>query len=232
MKRVFKFLVAMIIMISTLCSSFVVLSINTPSIVVKTFSVNETGFVEVYGYIDNIDDEQSHESTLLLIKGTENDLNNLSTDKIAYINQETCGNNYSFLFKFQLADKFLTEENLTSDFTLAVGSDVTTQPYRETINVSKFTFSLKHISNNNVIYGADAYSLSSDGMTAKNVADSIVYGGNKIYYKIGNVWYDLMNPKATDSSYLVNENAVDDETMENLPLRYYYKGQYKFNFIK
>ena len=208
----------------------------TQEIVVKTFSISETGSVEVYGYIKNVPTTESHQITILLIKGSESDLSKITSsnanDVIAYIDQKEAGNNCSFLFKFQLNEKFLTTENLTSDFTLTINSDTQAEAYHETINISNLEFSLRTISNNDVIYGLDAYSLLSSGLTAKNVADSIVYGGNQIYYKLGNVWYNLLDEKATDSSYLVAKNAVSDTIMENLILRYYYKGQYKLNFVK
>ena len=208
----------------------------TQEIVVKTFTIDETGSVEIYGYIKNVPTTESHQITMLLLKGNKSDFNNITSSNasniIAYIDQQEAGNNCSFLFKFQLNKKFLTSENLASNFTLGIGSDTGAETYYETINVSSLKFSLKNISNNSVIYGLDAYSLLSSGLTAKNVTDSIVHGKNQIYYKLGNVWYNLLDEKATDSSYLVAKNAVNDTIMENLTLRYYYKGQYKLNFVK
>ena len=82
----------------------------TQEIVVKTFSISETGSVEVYGYIKNVPMIERHQITVLLIKGSESDLSNLTpsnaNDMIAYSDQNEAGNNCSFLFKFQLNEKF------------------------------------------------------------------------------------------------------------------------------
>ncbi len=232
-KKIITSLITTASLLLGLCT-FNISAANNKEIVVKTFSVNESGMVEVYGYIENCSLDEAQWATLLLIKGTRDDLNTLDDGDIVYIDQIELGNNCSFLFKFPLTTKFSTDESLNADFTLCVGSDVSVNTYFETINISNREFSLRHIANNDVIYGLDVYSLSagSSYLTGENVANSIIYGGNQIYYKLGNLYYDLLDKKATSSSYLVEANAIDDAIIENLNLRYYYKGQFELNFIK
>lgn len=216
--------------------TFPVSAASTARIVIQTCTISETGAVEVYGYIANTTND-SHEVTFLLLEGDKwsTAINNITKVKdgftnIAYIDQKTTGNNQSFLFKCQVNEKFLGK-----NLVLGMNSNADTDMFNATLtsDIKKVNnFSLMSIANNDVIYGLDAYTLTSKNLTARNVADSIVYGGNKIYYKIGNNWYDLLDEKATDNSYLVEKNKVDFSAMEKLNLRYYYVGEEKLIFKK
>ena len=80
-----------------------------------------------------------------------------------------------------------------------------------------------NISNGSVIYGADAYTPDSVYLAGTYVADSIVNGGNRIYYKFGDKYYDLLDENATSNAYLVAENAMPSAEVNKIKLRYYYQ---------
>lgn len=216
--------------------TFPISAANTARIVIQTCTISETGAVEVYGYIANTTND-SHEVTFLLLEGNDwsTAVNNMTKVKdgftnIAYIDQKTTGNNQSFLFKCQINKRFLGKKLI-----LGMNSNADTALFNTTLtsNIKDVdNFSLMSIANNDVIYGLDAYALTSKNLTARNVADSIVFGGNKIYYKIGNNWYNLLDEKAIDNSYLVEKNKVDFSAMEKLNLRYYYIGEERLIFKK
>lgn len=237
MKNFKKIVSCTLITILMLVSVFTFpVSAATARIVIQTCTISETGAVEVYGYITNTTND-SHEVTFLLLEGDNwntaitkiSEVKN-GTTNIAYIDQKTTSNNQSFLFKFQVNERFLGKKlvlGMNSNADAAMFNTTLTSDIKNVDN-----FSLMSIANNDVIYGLDAYTLTSKNLTARNVADSIVYGGNKIYYKIGNNWYDLLDEKATDNSYLVEKNKVDFSAMEKLNLRYYYVGEEKLIFKK
>lgn len=231
-KRITSIILAIMLIFTSF--SIVVSADPTPTAVIKviTCDIDETGHGEVYGYVENNTSNNSLNNQITFLLSTIENLSNIGSgvdtnNIIAYINQETLGNNDSFLFEFQIADKFFNKQ-----LYLKMGH-VEAETYNETIAIPEdgAPFRLHNISNGSVIYGLDAYTLDSTNLTATTVADSIIYGGNKIYYKIGNRWYDLLNENATDNSYLVEQNAENIETMEQLNLRYYYKFNYRFDFI-
>lgn len=230
MRRLGKISTSILLSLMLILSSFsVTVSAATAEIVVQTFTISETGSVEVYGYIDGAPIiSGGYQVTFLLVEGSDwNALNsNNAGEIIAYIDQQGTSNNNSFLFKCQIADKFLGKT-----LTLGMNSNADTELFKETIDANESEFSLKTIANNDVIYGADAYQLTSPQLTARNVADSLVYGGNKIYYKLGNEWYDLLDEDAVDNSYLVPNNKVNYSDMQDMSLRYYYKGDDRLTFV-
>ena len=226
MKKLNSILLGVLFTFSILFNSVITIEAANPQTYIKTFTISETGKCEVYGYIKNT--TQGDQITILLTLGTEADVKSLTSEnansKIAYINQITAGNNHSFLFKFNVRDEFIGKT-----LTVGIGNDSNAPVVRQTYTPPKSgdKFTLNTIANNDVIYGRDVYALDSSWLTARNVADSIVYGGNKIYYKIGNNWYDLLDKNATDSSFLVEENAMSESTINakfsgSTPLRYYY----------
>ena len=127
---------------------------------------------------------------------TSEDFN--TTDKIFGIDQVTVGNNGTFLIKFRI-------------------------PYRFANQKAYLPPNVHNISNGSVIYGADAYTPDSVYLAGKYVADSIVNGGNRIYYKFGDKYYDLLDENATSNAYLVAENAMESAEVNKIKLRYYYQ---------
>ncbi len=189
-----------------------------PSITVTTLSVDMSGAGKIIGYIQGAPKET--EVTLLITCGSD----------IVHIDQITAGNNGSFLFKLKVNAKY-SEKKINVN----IGSNAGATPYSVTYTLPYMPPGFEHIDNNSVIYGHDAYTANSiylaDSLT---VTDSIIYGGNIIYFKIGDKWYDLMNPKATSSAFFVAENATPNATVKakTAPLRYYYYGGKIVDFAK
>lgn len=230
MNRFKKVLTSLILSVTLLISTFVFpVYAKTGDIVLETLVVTETGYVEVYGYVDGYTTQENLQVSFLLIEGTDWNVLNTSnaSNVIAYIDQQGTSNNGTFLFKCQLNDRHIGK-TLTLGMNHQNGDSTTL--LKETINPKDDGILLRNIANNDVIYGLDAYQLTSPQLTARNVADSLTHGGNKIYYKLGNNWYDLLDERATDNSFLVSSNKTAYSTMEKLDLRYYYKGNEKLEF--
>ena len=229
MKRFKKILTSLFLSVALLLSTSVFpVQAAANEIILETLIVTETGYVEVYGYIEGVN-KADVQVSFLLIEGTNwNALNSSNASNvIAYIDQQGTSNNGSFLFKCQLNERHLGK-TLTLGMNHSVGNNATL--LKETINPEADGVLLRNIANNDVIYGLDAYQLTSPQLTARNVADSLTYGGNKIYYKLGNNWYDLLDERATDNSFLVSSNKTAFTTMQTLDLRYYYKGNERLDF--
>lgn len=230
MNRFKKVLTSLILSVVLLISTSVFpVYAKTGDIVLETLVVTETGYVEVYGYVDGYTTQKDLQVTFLLIEGTDWNVLNTSnaSNVIAYIDQQGTSNNGTFLFKCQLNDRHIGK---TLTLGMNHGNGDNTTLLKETINPKDDGILLRNIANNDVIYGLDAYQLTSSQLTARNVAESLTHGGNKIYYKLGNNWYDLLDERATDNSFLVSSNKTAYSTMEKLDLRYYYRGNEKLEF--
>ncbi len=181
-----------------------------PTTTVTSMTVDMTGSTKLIGYISEA--VVNNQVTLLVTYGEE----------IVYIDQVSTGNNGTFLFKFTIDAKY-SEKTITYN----IGSDTGAKVYTANYKLPYMPPGFEHIENNSVIYGHDAYTANSiylsDSIT---VTDSIIHGGNIIFFKIGDKWYDLMNPKATSSAFFVEENATADSKVktQTAPLRYYYYG--------
>lgn len=227
-----RILTSLLLSICLLFSSMIIVSSSgTPEIIVENYTIEADGTFEIYGYIKNAANESvnGHQITFLLTtceisKLTEADAN----AQIAYVDRRGTSNNAEFYLTGKIRNEFLNK-----DIYLSMNSDANTQLYTQLKEINPDDFSLNNIEKNSVIYGLDVYKLTSNYLTAKYVADSFANGGNKIYYKLGKHWYDLLNEDATDSSYLVPENAVDYySVMLKLPLRYYYCDNEILDFKK
>ncbi len=230
MNRFKKVLTSLLLSITLLLSTSVFpVYATTGEIILETLVVTETGYVEVYGYVDGYTTQSNLQVSFLLIEGTNWDALNSSnaSNIIAYIDQQGTSNNGTFLFKCQLNDRHIGK-TLTLGMNHSSGGSSTL--LKETINPKDDGILLRNIANNDVIYGLDAYQLTSPQLTARNVADSLTYGGNKIYYKLGNNWYNLLDERATDNSFLVSSNKTAFTTMQTLDLRYYYRGNERLDF--
>ncbi len=205
----YKFLGILLAFILVFASS-VPIAYAEPTIAVTSMSVDMSGSTKLIGYISEA--VAKNQVTLLVTYGEE----------IVYIDQVETGNNGTFLFKFTIDAKY-SEKTITYN----IGSDTGAKAYKANYKLPYMPPGFEHIENNSVIYGHDAYTANSiylsDSMT---VTDSIIHGGNIIFFKIGDKWYDLMNPKATSSAFFVDENATADSKVKTktAPLRYYYYG--------
>ena len=185
-------------------------------IVIDTFTVDDGGNVRVIGHITNPSKSGAQIAYLITVKG--------NPDEIVYINQMETGNNGTFYISHPI-DASFSEKTVIVRF----GSDTkATQSFEYTL--SSIPPGIEQVVNNSVLYGKDVYTLDSFYLNADYVSDSIASGGNVIYYKIGDLWYNLLDEKATSSAFLVPENAVTYEEIKAKPLRYYYMQGKKIDF--
>lgn len=147
----------------------------------------------------------------------------LNADYIAYIDQVGTGNNGTFIVQGQVAEKW---KNQTLRF---AGASSYGGYYTQTMSVPEMSYGIEIIANNSVIYGRDAYLVTGAFYNADNIATSIKEGGNRIYYKLGDKWYDLLDPDALDNSFLVSKNAISDSKVEECKPRYYYNKTEQIN---
>lgn len=203
-----KYKILSIILAFALIFCFSVPDVHAASaIVVTSINVDVAGSAKITGYIPGA--PAKSQVTFLMQHGNE----------IVYINQIECGNNGAFLFEFHVDAKY-SEKTVT----YGIGSDTGATSYRTEYKMPFMPPGFKHIENNSVIYGKDAYTTDSIYFCTEYITDSILYGGNSIYFKLGNRWYNLLNSKATSSDFLVSANASADDTVKaaTAPLRYYY----------
>ena len=193
-------------------------------IVIDSVGIYSGGMFELIGHVTNVPlDTQlafiiGRES---IFDGDELTEDDMSLQNLAYIDQVGTGNNGTFLISFKINSIF---EHTTLAY--RIGSAFTSV-YEGKINVGKLPPpGIEVIKNNSVIYGRDAYLITGEFYTPDNIAESISFGGNNIYFKIGGLWYNLLDEKATDNSFLVKENAVSTSEVESiLPRQYYYTDE-------
>ncbi len=202
---------------------------STPEIVIDSLSVDNTGHAEVIGHIDGgVPNESSVTCLVMVSEWSFEDLDkseSLADEGLIYIDQQRVGNNSAFLIQFHVRAIY-SEKDIVFRFGSSAGAerkDVTyTLPYLPP--------DIKSVTNNSVIYGQDVYNLNSVYLTGEYVTDSIVTGGNYIYFKVGDCWYNLLDSRATDNTFLISANAEDMSDMEKLKLRYYYTTARKLVF--
>ena len=224
--RLHKIIAAVLVGITLLVSSTITTSYAaTNTMVLDNVSISDTGIVKVIGHVTGLST-----GSIALVTLLASEVSSVtSADQIAYIDQQNNGNNGTFAFQFRLDQKW---SNKT--LTVKLGSNVGAKA-QTTLVVKSIPPRLANIVNNSVIYGADAYYLTNNDflkadVAADNVADSIVYGGNLIYFKIGDYWYNLMDERCTSSAFLIKENALSYTFMQSVNLRYYYYGNQKLTF--
>lgn len=159
--------------------------------------------------------ESSVEVAIVLLKGKDPEID---VNRLFWIDQVTSGNNGVFINDFKIPYDLGTD-----DFLVAVGASNMETAYK---CLGKITVGLppdlNAVNNNSVIVGRDAIDVTSQWYTANIVSSSIVFGGNRFYYKLGDLWYDLFDPKIDDNSKLIPENALDLKDVESIIPRYYY----------
>lgn len=209
MRKIVSLLIVIVIL---LCCAPVY---SDASLIIDSLVVDESGAVEVIGHATEWN--ENTQITCLAMTADASSSETITGDKILYIDQITVGNNGVFLIEFIVNERFSKESAV-----LRIGSDTGAEPASVNFNVPKLPPTIEAVANNSVKYGCDVYRLDSSNLTSENVIDSIVTGGNTIYYKLGDKWYDLLNEKATTSAYLVPDNAMSDTAVKELPVRYYY----------
>lgn len=222
MTRIRRFSAATVIFI-LLLSIFNVRAASAESyeIVIDSISAKKSGFCEIIGHIEGAPlDTQvacvvARES---VYNGNEINKDEFTIENVAWIDQVGTGNNGTFLIQFSINALF-------SNTTLAVrlGSGIT-DVCSGTIDIPDLTNSIGIVDNNSVLYGRDIFYVPGKYYTPDNIAESLGYGGNNVYFKIGDMWYNLMDERAVDNSFLTEENAVSEEEVEVLFPRYYYSA--------
>ena len=181
-------------------------SANNPEIVLGSIYSDQTGYMRVVGHITAYE-AKSQVTFLALAPG----------DEIAYINQIQIGNNGTFLFECSFPSKY-SEDTIT----IRIGSNTGANVFSTTHTLSTIPPGIENVENNSVLYGCDVYTLDSIYLASDYVYNSIFSGGNRIYYKIGDLWYNLMDSRATSAAFLVPENAVPFSEVQAIKLGTYY----------
>lgn len=186
---------------------------------ITSISTDCTGHTEIIGYVSG---EDAGSITCLVYEDKYN--KEIRDDNIVYIDQVRTGNNNVFMISFNLSFDY-TGKELNYKFGNSFGA--ATKEY--TYKVPRFEFTgLDDIPNNSAIYGRDAYSLKSTFLKGEYVLDSIGTGGNVIYYKVGDNWYNLLDKDARSNEFLKPENAASKEEIDNIDLRYFYAGATRY----
>ena len=187
-------------------------------IILTTLEVDETGLTTAIGYIPTAED--GTQVTCLAM-----DTETFSTaEHIMWVDQMTVGNNGTFMTRFYVPSKFSN-----SKMYIRFGSNTEAETITETLKIGELPTGIGNIVNGSVIYGNDAYMADSVYFNAQYVSDSIAAGGNKIYFKVGNRIYDLMDSAATSNAYLVADNAMTADEVSEIKLRYYYTTAKRVN---
>ena len=183
------------------------------------YSVGNGNFA-ITGYIENA--EENSEATIVISDNAE-----IIDGNIIYIWQVSAGANGAFIFKGEYDAVYGGKTAYIN-----IGATGCERRTRKRIELPfAFNGSIETVANNSAVYGADVYRIENNAdLNAANVRDSILTGGNCLYYKIGGNFYDLLDEDARDSGYFVPENAMDIEIMKNRKYRYYYNGRHRLNF--
>ena len=181
-------------------------------LVVTDFTMDDTGYGEIIGYLPSA----GYELTLLICKNVP--VEKITETDILYIDQMTSGQNGAFLFEFYINSKWAG-----TDYLLIMGSNYPGfETYQRTGTIGIMPALVNRVKNNALRVGNDVYDIDSSLYTSKNIANSIKTGGNCIYYKIGGAWYDLLDPDATSSAFLITDNALPSSETDRWILSNYY----------
>lgn len=180
---------------------------------IQRFYVDSTGTVELIGYFDNT----NNTSTSMLLT-TDADLNTMNNDNIMdiimYIDQPYLGNNGTFYMHFPLNEKFSE-----SSYVLRMnGGTLLTQ----TGTLREIPSGINNVSNNALRVGNDIYDVGCMQYTPENISKSIERGGNKVYYKIGDNWFNVLDENAVSTSYFTKDNAIPEAEWDTWEIDTYY----------
>ena len=198
MNKAIKKSFCLLLIIGIIFSMFTFVSASTVSYNVNLY---EGGRIDITG---NLSSGAGQQITMLV---TTNGVP-VSSTTIKYIDQQATTTNGSFLFRFTLPS---TLRGTTLDFTIGA-ADLTT-PLKKTLTIPDFPININSVENNSVRVGIDVYQMESSYYISDNVVNSLIQGGNTIYYKIGDRWYNLLDSNATSAAFLIPVNAVNTETV-------------------
>ena len=178
---------------------------------VVNFAINDSGYFELSGYTDNPDNLWV---TILLTDIEVHSASELNSH-VMYINQIDLGNNDAFYISASLAPKWSGSDYVLK---LCVGGDTRTY----TGNLGEFTNELLSVPDNCMRIGNDIYSLTAPQYTPNNIVASLSAGGNKVFYKIGGYWFNVLEEAATGYDYFTVFNAVPDNVWHYWNIEHYY----------
>lgn len=208
MKRNFK----RRIMAAVLCVLLILVSIPAraeDAAVITHFDISPSGVAEICGYVS----EKGEQVAILMTTG---DGTVVTPETVIYIDQIEAGRNGAFILEFIVPEKWAGGE-----YTIGVGGqNVSATRQRGTLGA--LPAMICRVDDNSIRVGVDIYDFGAGAFTPENVAASLAYGGNTVFYKIGGMWFDLMHEEATSSAYLVEENAIPEEEYTAWEIRVYY----------
>lgn len=147
-----------------------------------------------------------------------------SGSDIAYIDQFETGKNGSFLMTFKLLTDRIAHGKKIYIVMNSAGCSIS--DFME-VPIYPVTGDKSEIPTNSLKVGLDVYEMASELLTEDNLVDSIRLGGNEIYFKLGDNWYDLLDDKCVSSEWLVSSNALDTTDVDKMVWAKYYKaGEY------
>ena len=157
--------------------------------------------------------EQGAQVTVLV---TKTGFNSQKPDitKIIGIDQVTAGVNGGFICTMGFGV-------INDDVEIRVGGTGIDTPTLLTAHLMTTNATVDDVPDNSARIGRDIYAM--ERVTTGNVADSLKEGGNLMAFKIGGKWYDLLDPRADSSTYLVSKNAISDAVVKSWNLGKWYQ---------
>ena len=217
MKKIFCILLSLVLIVSF----SVTVSSAQNIVVIDDIIAQDNGLCEVIGHLSN-NEVGAEVSFVMQTAESYYKSKSLDTANVVYLDQVTTGNNGTFLLQFRLPERFSG-----IDAVIRMGSTADTSPFIYRYKIPSFCIDFENIENNSVLYGNDAYTMDSEYLTSEYVVQSIVKGGNIIFFKLGDNWYDLLNESATSSAYLNEKNAANNNDVKKYSTGMYYKGNRK-----
>lgn len=181
---------------------------------ITTMYVDSTGKAEIIGYFDNAN--APYGAAMIMYDGT--DLGNLSgnvTNHIMYIDQRPLGNNGTFYYRFQINEQFSQSQYVLK---LQGGTLISQEG-----TLREIPSKIYNVADNAIRIGNDVYDIGCPDYTPDKISMSIEQGGNVIYYKIGGLWFDMLDPNATSSAYFTADNAVPETEWDAWEIENYYQ---------
>ena len=174
--------------------------------VITHFDISPSGVAEICGYVS----EKGEQVAILMTTGD----GTVVTPETVYIDQIEAGTNGAFILEFIVPEKWAGGE-----YTIGVGGQ-NVSATRQRGALGALPAMIYRVDDNSLRVGADIYCFGR--FTSERAADSLAYGGNTVFYKIGGMWFDLMDEEAVSSAYLAIENAVPEEEYASWEIRTYY----------
>lgn len=183
------------------------ITVDSNHIIDYSITLYEGGNIEVQGNISSGSDKQ-----ITFVAHTPGSLSEVLQAEImehlAFIDQVESTTNGTFLFRFVLNPSWKGKE-----LQFRVGGEGVNVPLSKTVMIPDYPININSVESNSVRVGVDVYHMASPGYTSNNIIDSIIEGGNTLYFKLGDKWYNLLDSRATSAAYFKPENVIDPNTV-------------------